>query len=122
LKNEHHKQLMTWACACAEHLLPLLEGEPDERILHALAVGREWAIGSATVGDARKASVVAHAAAREATDPVAIAVARAAGHAAATAYMADHALGPALYGLKAVKIAGKPVEEQRTWQIAQLPE
>jgi len=35
--------------------------------------------------------------------------------------MADHSLGAALYALKAVKCAGKPVEAERKWQNEQLP-
>lgn len=122
LRKEQHIQLMIWACDCVKHVLPLLGENPDKRLVNALVVARAWAEGKAKVGDARKASVQAHAAAREFSDPVAIAIARAAGHAVATAHMADHSLGPALYALRAVKIAGKPVEEERDWQNQQLPE
>jgi uncharacterized protein GlcG (DUF336 family) len=84
-------------------------------------VARAWADGKATVGDARKASVAAHTAAREYADPVAVAVARAVGHAVATAHMADHSLGPAWYALKAVKAAGGSAEEERRWQEGRVP-
>ena len=50
-----------------------------------------------------------------------IAVARSVGHAVATAHMADHSLGAALYALKAVKHAGKSVDAERKWQNEQLP-
>jgi len=73
-------------------VLPLFGKKIDERLLHALFIANEWAKGKATVGDAMKASVEAHAAAREATDPVSTAIARAVGHAVATAHMADHSL------------------------------
>ena len=121
LKKEQHYQLMKWACDCAEHVLPLFGEEIDERLIHALNVGRAWAQGDASVGEARKASVAAHGVARESTNPVAIAVARAVGHAVATAHMADHSLGPAWYALKAVKNAGKSLDEERKWQNEQLP-
>jgi uncharacterized protein GlcG (DUF336 family) len=68
------------------------------------------------VGDARKASLEAIAVARQSSDKMAVAVARAVGHAAATAHMADHALGTAWYCLKAVRAADGPVEEERKWQ------
>lgn len=122
LKKEQHFQLMLWACACAEHLLPLIDGEIDDRLEHALAVGKAWTEGHTTVGEARAASVTAHAYAREVTNPVVIAVARAVGHAVATAHMADHALGPVVYGLKAVKAAGLSVQAEKEWQMAHLPE
>lgn len=121
LKKEQHYQLMNWACDCAEHVLPLLGEKIDERLIYALNVGRAWAQGDASVGKARKASVGAHAVARESTNSVAIAVARAIGHAVATAHMADHSLGPAYYALKAVKNAGKSVDAERKWQNEQLP-
>jgi hypothetical protein len=35
--------------------------------------------------------------------------------------MADHAMGAALYALKAIKSAGKPAEEEMRWQDSQLP-
>jgi hypothetical protein len=34
--------------------------------------------------------------------------------------MADHATGAAEYALKAVKISGKSIEEERTWQDEKL--
>lgn len=80
----------------------------------ALSVAKEWAKGKATVGEAMKASLAVHAFARESADPIVIAVARAAGHIVATAHMADHSLGGALYALKAIKSIGKSVEDERT--------
>jgi hypothetical protein len=133
LKKEQHHQLMEWACECAEHVLPLFGEQPDGRLIHALRVAREWKQGKASVGDARKASLGAIAVANEllASDaaalekgyskPVAIAVARAVGHAVATAHMADHSLGPAWYALKAVKGAGLSIDSERKWQDEQLP-
>jgi tryptophan synthase beta subunit len=104
-----------------EHILPLFGETPDHRLLYALLIGREWERGNATTGDARKASLGAIALANEMTDDASIAVARAAGHAVATAHMADHSMGAALYGLKAVKYAGKSIDEERKWQYEQLP-
>jgi hypothetical protein len=121
LTKSQHVLLMEWACDCAKHVMHLF-GEPaDERLTEALTVGTAWTRGQATVGEARHASVNAHAAAREAPNPTAIAVARSVGHAVATAHMADHALGAAWYALKAVKQAGKSVEAERIWQDNQLP-
>jgi hypothetical protein len=121
LKKEQHRRLINWACACAEHVLPLFGEKIDERLINALFIAREWEKVRASVGDAMKASLEAHAVARESSDPVAIAVARAVGHAVATAHMADHSLGAALYALKAVKNAGKSIYAERKWQNEQLP-
>ncbi len=122
LKKKQQYQLIIWACECAEHVLPLIGGKIDDRLFHALKVGRAWAQGNASVGEARKASVTAHALARESQDPVVIAFARSVGHAVATAHMADHSLGAALYALKAVKSTGKSVDIERKWQDEQLPD
>ncbi len=121
LKIEQHHQLMEWACICAEHVLPLLGENVDERLIVALNVAKAWIEGKAAVGDARKAAVAAHASAREAQNPVAVAVARAVGQAVATSHMADHSLGTAWYALKAAKAADKSIEEERQWQNQQLP-
>jgi|SRR5208337_657690 len=121
LKKEQHYQLITWACDCAEHVVHLSGEIPDERLKNALRVAREWREGNASVGDARNASVAAIAAAHESPDPAAIAVARSAGHAVATAHMADHSLGAAWYALKAVKNAGQSADAERQWQDEQLP-
>lgn len=121
LKKEQHCQLMNWACDCAENVLPLIGENIDERLKNALFVAKEWVKGKASVGDARNASVQVHAVARASTEPVVIAVARAVGHAVATAHMADHSLGAAIYALKAVKYAGKSIDSERNRQNIQLP-
>lgn len=121
LIREHHRLLMNWSCACVEHVLVLYGTKPDERILNALKMGRAWITGEATVGDARKASVEMLGLARGLIDPVQIALVRAAGHAVATAHMADHSMGGALYAIKAVNCAGKSMKEERDWQVCQLP-
>jgi hypothetical protein len=121
LKKEQHYQLICWACDCAEHVLPLLGKLPDARLEHALRVARAWSTGNAPVGDAMKASVAAHAVARESLTLTAVAVARSAGQAVATAHMADHAPGAAWYALKAVKSAGLSTRAERQWQDEQLP-
>jgi uncharacterized protein GlcG (DUF336 family) len=118
-----HRLLAAWAANCAEHVLPLFGGySTDDRPQCAIETARAWARGEVTVGDARKAAVAAHAAAREARNPPAIAVGRAAGHAVATAHMADHCLGAALYALKAVAAAGASTDAERAWQIGHLPQ
>jgi len=118
----HHRLLAAWAADCAERLLPLFENHsPDERPRHAVATARNWAAGGIKVGEAQKAALASHAAAREAGHPAAIAAARAAGHAAATAHCADHSLGAAHYALKAVAANDGSTEAERTWQIARIP-
>ncbi len=121
LSREQHYQLMEWACDCAQHVLHLFGKRVDRRLVTALDVGRSWRRGRASVGDARKAALGAIAVARESSDETAIAVARAVGHAVATAHMADHSLGPAWYALNAVKSAGKSPDRERRWQDGRLP-
>lgn len=121
LTKKHHQQLMIWACVCIEHVLSLLGSTLDERLKNALLIAKEWTNGTTTVSEAMKASVGAHAVAKELTNPTSIAVARAVGQAVATAHMADHSLGAAIYALKAIKNAGKSIESERKWQNEQLP-
>jgi hypothetical protein len=117
-----HRLLAQWAADCAAHLLPLFEKvSPDPRPRRAVAVGHQWAGGQVRTGLAMKAAVAAHAAARSVNDPAAVAAARAAGHAVATAHFAEHALGVVVYGLKAVEAAGRSAAAERRWQLKRLP-
>lgn len=121
LGTDRHRQLMVWACDCAEHVIPLLTDSADGRLTAALAVAKNWTVGKASVGEAMKASQAAHAAARDSHDRTAIFVARSVGQAVATAHMADHSLGAAWYALKAVHNAGQSTESERKWQDSRLP-
>lgn len=130
LVEAHHRLLAAWAADCAEHVLPLFTSKypDDERPRRAIETARAWSQGQATVLQAREAAYAAHAAARSASDPAASQVARAAGHAAATAHMADHELGAAMFAIKAVRLAAPPSEADAAgerecrWQREQLPE
>lgn len=121
LTKDHHHQLIRWARGCSGHVLTLVKGTIDPRLIYALHIAQQWEQEEATVGEARKASVNAHAVARECEDPILKAVARSVGHAVATAHMADHSIGAALYGLQAIKHAGKSINSERKWQTEQLP-
>jgi len=121
LTKDHHHQLIRWARECSEHVLSLIHENINKRLTYALKIAKEWEEEKVTVGEARKASVSAHAVARESSKPIVTAVARSIGHAVATAHMADHSLGAALYALKVVKNVGKSVEAERKWQSEQLP-
>lgn len=120
LTRDNHHKLIRWARECSEHVWVLIDEYLDQRLVQALLVAKEWENGYATVGAAMKASLSAHAVARESSNPVLVAVARSVGHAVATAHMADHSMGAALYALKAVKHAGKSIDEEREWQKNQL--
>lgn len=122
LKKEQHRQLIRWAYLCSEHVLHLFGDVIDERIIHAIDIAKKWEKGEVSVGDARKASVRILELARELSNPTSIAVARSVGHTVATAHMADHSLGGALYALKAIKSLGQSIEDEREWQNALLPQ
>lgn len=125
-----HRQLAQWAADCGEHVLSLFSTQypQDKRPALAIEAARAWSRGEITVGAARTAAVEAHAAARAVDEGAARFVARAAGHAVATAHMADHALGAAMYALKAVKAAADKqnedavVSQEHNWQVEQLPD
>lgn len=126
LSIEEHRLLALWAADCAEHVLPLFQHPDDPRPAQAITLARAWARGEIRVGTARQASVAAHAAARDSTG-AAQHVARACGHAVATAHMADHAPGAAVYALKALAAATDPalresvLTQETQWQKSCLP-
>ncbi|MGH4140594.1 putative immunity protein [Clostridium sp.] len=108
--------LVTWATDCAEHVLSHFEEEypEDNRPRKAIEAGRAWVHGKVSVSEARFAAFAAHAAARDADEgSVAVAVARAAGHAAATVHVAGHAVHAANY-------AATSISKERTWQYQHL--
>lgn len=123
LDRESHRFLARWAADCAERVLPLFaRANDDSRPRDALEIARRWANGEVKTGAAMKASLASHAAARQAKDKAAIAAARAAGQAVATAHFADHSMGALLYSLKAREASGRPSEGELRQQLAKLPE
>ena len=129
LEDGQHRLLAAWAAECAEHVLDLFTAAnpEDGRPRNAIEQARAWSRGEITMTQAREAAYAAHAAARE-TSGAAREAARAAGHAVATAHMADHELGAAAYAIRAVRAASptdKRAEAGRReclWQRACLPE
>ncbi len=122
LDRESHRLLARWAADCAESVLPLFARCSDDgRPGRAIEVARAWAGGEVPTGAAMKASLAAHAAARAVKDPTAIAGARAAGQAVATAHCADHCMGALLYALKALAAAGLPTRSELQTRLEKLP-
>lgn len=129
-KNDH-KALAIWAAECAEHVLPFFEKKypADNRPWDAIRVLHEWIkTGEFKMPIIRGASLAAHAAARSVKkeDQDALFAARAAGQAVATAHVPTHALGPALYSIKAVAAAhpddvSRAISRERQWQFHRLP-
>ena len=122
LDLDRHRLLAIWAADCAEHVLPLFtQASPNDQPRRAVDQARSWALGQVSVGDARQAAFSVHEAAREVEDAAASAAARSAGHAAATAHMADHCVWAAVYALKATQAAGGNPDSEREWQEERLP-
>jgi hypothetical protein len=127
-----HKNLALWAADCAEHVLPYFEEKypEDSRPREAIRTLHEWVnTGKFSMTIIRGASLAAHAAAREVNkvDDAALYAARAAGQAVATAHVPTHALGAALYVIKAVAAANRTevkvaIDSEREWQFNHLPE
>ena len=127
-----HKALALWAADCAEHVLPLFEEKypRDTRPRDAIRTLREWVnTGTFSMPVIRGASLAAHAAAKEVQEnnKAASLAAHAAGQAVATAHVATHAFGSALYAMKAVA-ATNPTDpktalaKEQDWQVNRLPE
>jgi hypothetical protein len=122
LDPKSHSALALWAANCAKGVLPLFEKTiKDSRPRNAIIIGKAWAAGNVKTGGAMKASLAAHAAARNAKDPITKAAARAAGQAVATAHCADHSMGALLYVLKIHRLRGTSLDRVFKAQIAKLP-
>ncbi len=123
-----HKALAVWAIECAERVMPYFETlhPQDRRPRRALEALQAWIeTGAFTMTVIRKASLDAHAAARDAgEDNAARSAAHAAGQAVATAHVPMHALGAANYALQAIyratDSADAAVARERDWQIQRL--
>lgn len=68
--EDDRRELIVWAVACAERVLPLFEeASPDDpRPREALAGAMAFSRGELRIGPVRKLAVACHAAAREAPD------------------------------------------------------
>jgi hypothetical protein len=128
LEDEQHRLLAAWAADCAEHVLDYFcsQHPDDDRPRRAIEQARAWSRGEISMTQARQAAYAAHDAAKIATGSARDA-ARAAGHAVATAHMADHELGAAAYAIRTVRAAA-PVDRRDEagrsecqWQRERLP-
>jgi len=125
-----HKTLAIWAIDCAERVMPYFEEKDpeDHRPRQAIETLKTWIdTGVFSMAVIRKASLDAHAAAREVgEDSPARSAARAAGQAVATAHVPRHAYGPAMYAQQAIYRATNPsdadaaVAKERDWQYQHL--
>jgi hypothetical protein len=121
LNKEQQKQLLKWAINCVNHLLPLLNNNINEKIIDAINIGNNWIIEKAKTIDAINKSREIIKYVKTLNNELEIAITRAAGHAVATAHMADHSMGTVYYGLKAIKITGGSIESEINWQIKHIP-
>ncbi|MCX6741717.1 MAG: hypothetical protein NTX24_00890 [Candidatus Pacearchaeota archaeon] len=119
-KSDKHKQIALWAANCAEQALKyarkraLFRRHKNSKVFHgfekkypndkrprkAIKAARDWAFGRITIAEARKFALDSHKAARKAKDQSAMAAARSAGHAAATAHVWKHAFAAESYAVK----------------------
>ena len=124
------KILALWAADCAEHVLPYFEDKRpgDDRPRKAIEMCRDWAkTGVFSMAVIRSASLSAHDAAREVKEnDEACFAAHAAGQAVATAHVPTHALGSAIYGIRAAAAHSGNVNDglikEREWQLERLRE
>lgn len=122
--------MAAWALDCAERALPFYEAvdSADQRPAQALEIGRDWIrTGIFSMSVIRKASLDAHAAAKDVKENgAACFAAHAAGQAVATAHVPQHAYGGSYYALKAIAAANpqhtvEEVVKEFEWQSQRLP-
>jgi hypothetical protein len=119
IADEERREIARWAAEAAEHALPLFEAVApgDRRPREAIEVARAFADGERRSRHLFQVALAAHRAGGEAGDPVALAAARSASLAAATANIhgeetigtLGHILGPAAYAALARELAGADV-------------
>jgi hypothetical protein len=121
LPEQDRQELIRWAVACVERLLPVFTAERPEdlRLGDALDGARQFAVGQRGVGPMRELAFGCHAAAREATSAPATAVARACGQAVAVAHMAGHSREIERYTRKA--LTGEKLAQELAWQRTHVP-
>jgi hypothetical protein len=132
IKNTDQQILAAWAIDCTQRVLPHFENKfpDDRRPRNALVTLRQWLdTGTFRMAVIRKSSLDAHAAARDVgEDNAARSAAHAAGQAVAIAHVPAHAIGAAIYALKAVfrvsnaSEADAAVNRERNWQRRRLLE
>lgn len=121
LTKDQHRLLMIWARDCIIHVLPQVNFKLNELLNQIMKISKDWEIGEASVGEARKASLKAIDMARDLNNPVSIEIVRTIGQMVAVTHMADHAIGSAEYSLSALACKGKNIDNEREWQNNQLP-
>lgn len=121
LPKQDRQELIRWTVACVERLLPLFTADrpKDSRLRDALDGAQQFAAGQLSVSSMRKLAFGCHAAAREASDPTATAVARACGQAVAVAHMAGHSREIDRYTRKA--LVGQKLAQELDWQRTHVP-
>lgn len=129
------RELGLWAADCVERVLPLFEAvHPDDsRPRKALDCVRDFGNGGERTKEIRTAAWAANAAAREASDPLAVLVARAALYVAGTPYIhslesphqVNHVFGPAVAAAQARELAAggdaQVGDEEIRWAIEHAP-
>ena len=130
VKKTDHKTLAIWAIDCALRVLPYFKEKfpEDPRPQNAIEVLKEWInTGVFKMSEIRKASLAAHAAAREVgEDSSARSSARAAGQAVATAHVPTHSIAAVIYALQAIYRdhsfleAEAAIAQERDWQYKHL--
>jgi hypothetical protein len=130
VRKTDHKTVAIWAADCVERVMPHFEEKypEDNRPRRAIEALRRWIqTGTFKMADIRKASLDAHAAAREVgEDNAARSAARAAGQAVATAHVPTHSIGAANYALQAIHRTASfsdveaAIAKERNWQHQHL--
>lgn len=130
VEKSDKKILALWVIDCAQRVLPYFEKvkPEDQRPRKAIETLRAWIdTGEFKMAVIRKASLDAHAAAREiGEDSPARSAARACGQAVATAHVPRHSYGSAIYAQQAIYRATNPtdadaaVSKERDWQYHHL--
>jgi hypothetical protein len=132
ISDTDHRTLAVWAIDCNERVMHYFEKSypNDTRPRNAISTLKKWIdTGDFSMNIIRRASLDSHAAAKEyGNDTPACSVAHSAGQAVATAHVATHSIGSALYALQAIyrnskdDKATRNINTEKDWQLKHLNE
>lgn len=118
IQKQSHKTLVIWAFQCVEIPLKILQNHyPEEqRAKRAVELCKQWAQGDIKMPIAKRAILDCHAACKEMTNEVDIALCHAIGQGISTVHVETHALGLPFYELTALVLEDKENYQERVWE------
>ena len=117
-----HVDVAKWALLVAKHILEVvgIDYTVIDEIADGFTIHELWQVKKARVHDARMASIAIHHLAKNCDDEIQKLAFRVAGHAVASAHMAEHSMVASDYAIKTIDLYTsndiEAITRERTWQ------